>query len=375
MIISAQRDGYNFSRDFCGSGAGIYQAVSWLDVWIRAVIAPAARRALPVWIGAGIAGAVIFGGTGMHPHDLTQLALHAPLLAGGLAVVWLLLFVPTARLLVRDDATRYLRSLPFAPWPPRALAVVAIVVLQLPWLALWLLGEHALGLALAVAWTPVIAVVALWRGRVPRVGSARWGGPVRALLRVYARALRRRASDALIRATGLALLAGAAAGLFVRNNQLEPAEASVLATAVIAVVLVPGWVGCLLPLVEAHRASAWLAQSLGIGVRTRVAVLAAAIVAVYVAAMAIAVTAAGLVLRDVVTVGWLAALGLASGMALALLASRAVIWAERSEATAAKVVIGTIVASACAVLLLGWLGASGVAALVALGVLAIGTAS
>ncbi|HEY6035378.1 MAG TPA: hypothetical protein VIV58_13990, partial [Kofleriaceae bacterium] len=135
--------------------------MSWLDVWIRAVIAPAARRALPVWIGAGITAAVIFGGTGMHPHDLTQLALHAPLVAGGLAVMWMLLFVPTARLLVRDDATRYLRSLPFAPWPPRALAVAAIVVLQLPWMALWLLGEHVLGLALAVAWTPVIAVVAL----------------------------------------------------------------------------------------------------------------------------------------------------------------------------------------------------------------------
>lgn len=375
MITSAKRDGYNFSRDFCESGAGIYQAVSWLDVWIRAVIAPAARRALPVWIGAGITAAVIFGGTGMHPHDLTQLALHAPLVAGGLAVMWMLLFVPTARLLVRDDATRYLRSLPFAPWPPRALAVAAIVVLQLPWMALWLLGEHVLGLALAVAWTPVIAVVALWRGRVPRVGSARWGGPARALLRVYARALRRRASDAVTRATGLALLAGAAAGLFVRNNQLAPVEASVLATAVIAVVLVPGWVGCLLPLVEAHRASAWLAQSVGIGARTRVAVLAAAIFAVYIAAMALAVAAAGVVLRDLVTVGWLAALGLASGAALALLASRAVIWAERSEATAARVVIGTIVASACAVLLLGWLGASGVAALLALGVLAIGTAS
>ncbi|HEY6037692.1 MAG TPA: hypothetical protein VIV58_25600, partial [Kofleriaceae bacterium] len=139
--------------------------------------------------------------------------------------------------------------------------------------------------------------------------------------------------------------------------------------------LVPGWVGCLLPLVEAHRASAWLAQSVGIGARTRVAVLAAAIFAVYIAAMALAVAAAGVVLRDLVTVGWLAALGLASGAALALLASRAVIWAERSEATAARVVIGTIVASACAVLLLGWLGASGVAALLALGVLAIGTAS
>jgi len=348
--------------------------VTWLAVWNRTVIVPATRRAMPVWIGAGITAAVIFGGTGMHPHDLTQLALHAPVVAGGLAVTWLLLFVPTARLLVRDDATRYLRSLPHAPWPPRVLATVAIILLQLPWLALWLVGEHVLGLTLAAAWTPVIAVVALWRGRVPRVGSRSWGGPARALLRVYVRALRRRASDAVIRATGLALLAGATAGLFVRNNQLEAAEASVLATAVIAVVLVPGWVGCLLPLVEAHRASAWLAQSLGIGARTRVAVLAMAIFGVYVMAMGIAVGAAALVLGDLATAAWLAALGIPTGAALALLASRAVIWAERSDSVAARTVIGSIVASAIAVLLLGWLGAPGVVALVAIAVLAIGTA-
>jgi len=349
--------------------------VTWLDVWIRAVIAPATRRALPVWIGAGITAGVIFGGTGMHPHDLTQLALHAPVVAGALAVTWLLLFVPTARLLVRDDATRYLRALPFAPWPPRLLAATAIIVLQLPWLALWLVGEHVLGLALAAAWTPFIAVVALWRGRVPRVGSATWGGPVRALLRVYLRALRRRASDALVRAVGLALLAGGAAGLFVRNNQLEATQASVLATAVIAVVLVPGWVGCLLPLVEAHRGSAWLAQSLGIAARTRVAVLALAIFVVYVGATVVAIAAAAIVIGDGATAGWLAALAVPTAAALALLVSRGVGWAERSDAVAAKVVIGTIAASACAVLLLGWLGAGGVGALVAVGVLAMGTSA
>lgn len=349
--------------------------MTWLAVWNRAVIVPATRRALPVWIGAGIVAAVIFGGTGMHPHDLTQLALHAPTVAGGLAVTWLLLFVPTARLLVRDDATRYLRSLPFAPWPPRVLAVVAIVGLQLPWLALWLVGEHWLGAALAVAWTPFIALVALWRGRVPRVGGAHWGGPARALLRVYMRALRRRASDAVLRAIGLALLAGGAAGLFVRNNQLAAAQASVLATAVIAVVLVVGWVGCLLPLVEAHRSSAWLAQSLGIGARMRSGVLTVAILVVYVATMALAIATAAFVLGDVATAGWLAAIGLVTAAALALLVSRAVMWAERSDATAARVVIGAIVASACAVLLLGWLDAPGAAALLALSVLAIGTAS
>ncbi|MEP6863220.1 MAG: hypothetical protein ABJE66_21525 [Deltaproteobacteria bacterium] len=348
--------------------------MTWVDVWIRAVIVPAMRRAVPVWIGAGIVAAVVFGGTGMMPHDLTQLALHVPLAGAALGLTWVLLFVPTARLLVRDDATRYLRSLPFAPWPPRLLAGLALVLFQLPWLVLWLLGEHGLGAVLAVALTPIIAMISLWRAKPARVGRGRWGGPARALLRVYMRALPRRAADSLIRACGLAVLAGGAAGLFARNNDLAPQQASVLATAVIAVVLVPGWVGCMLPLVEAHRGSAWLAQSLGIGERTRVAVLAAAIFVVYVAAMVIAVAVAAVVMDDLATAGWLAALGVPSGIALAMLATRAVLWADRSNAPAAKVVIGTIVASACAVLLIGWLGAAGAGALVTLGVLAIGTA-
>jgi hypothetical protein len=144
---------------------------------------------------------------------------------------------------------------------------------------------------------------------------------------------------------------------------------------VIAVVLVPGWVGCLLPLVEAHRGSAWLAHSLGIGERIRVAVLCAAISVVYVAATVLAVAVAAIVMGDASTAAWLAALGVPSGIALALLATRAVLWADRSNAPAAKVVIGTIVASACAVLLLGWLGPTGAAALAALGILAIGTSS
>ena len=370
-----KRDGYKTDRDFADAGAGIYQDVTWLQVWIRAVIVPASRRALPVWLGAGIVAAVVFGGTGMMPHDLTQLALHVPLAGAALGLTWVLLFIPTARLLVRDDATSYLRTLPFAPWPPRVLAVLAIVLLQLPWLALWLLGEHVVGALLALAITPIIGLLALWRAKPPRVRRGSWGGPARALLRVYLRALRRRATDSLIRATGLAVLAGGAAGLFARNNDLAPQQASVLATAVIAVVLVPGWVGCLLPLVEAHRGSAWLAQSLGIGEKTRVAVLGAAIFVVYVVASVVAVGVAALVMGDPATAGWLAALGLPSGIALALLSTRGVIWADRSNTPPAKVMIATIVASACAVLLLGLLGAAGAGALFALGVLAIGTAS
>jgi hypothetical protein len=337
--------------------------VSWLAVWIRVVIVPSARRALPVWIGAGIVAAVIFGGTGMQPHDLTQLALHSPGVAIALALTWLLLFVPVARLLVRDEATRFLRSLPFAPLPPRVIAVGALLVLQLPWLALWLVGEHVLGLLLALAYTPIIAVAALWVPRPPRAGN------VRGLGGVYTRALARRASDALIRAVGLALLAGGAAGLFVRNNQLDPSAAAVLATAVIAIVLVPGWVGALLPLIEAHRTSAWLAQSLGISEARRWFVLGWTIAKIYVAATAIALIPAAILLADPLTIVEAAGTAISTAIVLAAIVTRGVMWAERSSTPAAKIVVGAIVASALAVLLLGWLGIAGVAALAALAAL------
>jgi hypothetical protein len=340
--------------------------VSWLAVWIRAVIVPSARRAVPVWIGAGIVAAVSFGGAGMQPRDLTQLALHTPAVAIVLAVTWLLLFVPVARLLVRDEATRFLRSLPFAPLPPRAIAIGALIVLQLPWLALWLAGEHALGLVLALAYTPIIAVAALWVPRPPRAGN------VRGLGGVYARALARRASDALIRAVGLALLAGGAAGLFVRNNQLEPSAAAVLAAAVIAVVLVPGWVGALLPLVEAHRASAWLAQSLGISEARRWCVLGWTIAKLYVAATVVALVPAAILVADRMTIVEVAATAISTAFVLAVIVTRGVVWAERSSTPAAKLVVAAIVASALAVILLGWLGIVGVVALAAIATLVWG---
>src|SRR5688572_3278033 len=101
-----------------------HQRVSpWLRVWLRAVIAPAGRRASGVWVGAGIGGGIVFGPTGMLPSDLTRLALGVPLVGAVLAVTWLLLYVPTARMLVREEGGAYLRSLPAPRWPPRALTV------------------------------------------------------------------------------------------------------------------------------------------------------------------------------------------------------------------------------------------------------------
>jgi hypothetical protein len=341
---------------------------SW--VWTRAIVAPAARRALPVWIGTGIVAGVIFGPTGMRPRDLTNLALGAPL--AGLVVVatWLLLFVPTARVIVRAEAARYLRSLPSARWPVVAIAITALIGLQLPWLALWLLGAGPLGAVVVGLVTILASGVAWWRFAPPKTGALRWRGPIAALFGIYARALRRRAVDVLLRAAGLAVLAGIAAGLFGRNNELAPREAGVLATAAIAVVLTPGWAGTLLPPIETHRDSAWLAASTGISEQARTAALAAIVVAIYLATGAVAGIAATIVEPS----AWTIPLVLACALGQALVATRAMIRAERSQAMTARVVVGAIVASAIAVVALGALGATGALAMLAIGVLAVGTA-
>lgn len=342
---------------------------SW--VWSRAVVGPAARRAAPMWIGSGIVGIVVFGPTGMRPRDLTDLALRAPAVGLVLVTTWALLFLPTARVIVRADAARYLRALPVRRWPAFAIGATALVGLQLPWLAVWLLGAGALGGLVIALVTGLVVGLALVRARPPRVGSIRWRGPLTALFGVYTRALRRRASDALIRAIVLAVLAGIAGGLFAHNNDLAPREASVLAAAVIAVVLTPGWAGTLLPLVETHRASTWLAATSGISESARVAVLGASVVAIYLVTSIVAAIAATIVMPE--AAAWLGLVILAIAAGLGLGVTRALVRAERSAAMSTRAVVGVIVASAIAVIALGALGASGVLAVVAIGVLAVGT--
>jgi hypothetical protein len=374
----------------------------FLAVWSRAVIVPAWRRATAVWVGAGIAGGVIFGPTGMHPHDLTRLALGVPAVGAILAIIWLLVFLPTARLVVRADAATYLRSLPGPRRSPLAVGAVALVALQLPWLALWIAGDGLRGLAIVIALTAMIALLASWRPRVRRVALPRWAHPRQALRGVYIRALRRRASDALLRGVGLAILAGLVAALVVRNNAVTGRDAAVLGSAVITLLGVPGSTGALLPLFDAHRQTAWLASSLGISPAARVVVLALVVAAVYVGAALIALVgvavALGWILDGVAsaqilaTVAWIGGVTLATSIAASMLATRAMLRAgserhvresstardgreDRDERGAAvRVVVGGIVASALVVLCLGWLGVAGVGAAAALGICALVTA-
>jgi hypothetical protein len=165
----------------------------WLDVWARAVIVPAWRRAGAVWVGCAIVAAVIFGPNGMQPEDLTLLALANPGVGAVLALTWLLVFAPTARLLVRGDGASFLRSLPHPAFAPAVLVGAALVALQLPWLVLWVAGEGVLGLAVVGVVTLALVALASWRPPRMLAGWPGWRDDNTALRAIHLRALRRRA--------------------------------------------------------------------------------------------------------------------------------------------------------------------------------------
>lgn len=330
-------------------------AVIWLGVWWRAVVVPAWRRAAAVWVGAAIVSAVVFGPTGLLPNDLTTLALTRPAVGLVLGVTWLLVFLPIARLVVRADAASYLRSLPSPQAAVLAIRGAVLVGLQLPWLALWLAGEGLRGLGVVVLSSVPIALVASWRARPVRTRWPAWRSGGQALRAVYLRALRRRASDAILRGAGLAILAGLTAGLFIRNNGLVGVGAAQVGAAVLAVMLVPAQVGALIVLLDAHRQSRWLAAALGITEGARVLAMVLAILAVHGVAALLAVVSSTLVIGvHAPTLGWLALACATTAVGAALGEARVMLTAEDSPAIAARTVAGAltvaIVIVACLVL-------------------------
>lgn len=347
---------------------------SWAGVWTRAVVLPAARRAAAAWLGCAFVAALIFGPTGMHPADLTGLAWRHP--ATGLVLVgtWLLIFLPTARLLVRGEAASYLRALPAPRALPHAITTLAVLGLQLPWVALWVVGEGLPGVLVVGIVTLVLVALAQLRARTRPAGWPSWRNGDHALRAVYARALRRRAGDALIRGAGLALLAGAVGGLFVRNNALAGAAAATLGASVIAIVAIPAHVGAVLVLAAAHRETAWLAASLGLSATRRGAALVAALALVQLGVAVLAVVAMALLLRPTcATFAWLALAVLAIGLGTAFGMARVVLDAAHAPTLAGRVVVGAVVIAAGAVLALGVLGVAGAGAFGASTVLAFAT--
>jgi len=338
-------------------------------VWRRAVIAPAARRASALWVGAAMFAAIAFGPTGARAQDLTAVAWQNPTVFAVIAVGWLTMFAPVARAIVRAPGATYLRSLP-APWlAAHAIAALALVALQAPWLALWVRGDGVRGLAVVVAGTPVIAAIAAWTPRARFARSPRWHSPTAAFVGI---ALRRRAGDAIVRALGLSALAGGAAAAIVARNDLTGTAAGTLGGAVLAVMLLPAVVGVLPAIIEAHAQSFWLAESLGAGASARRAVIATVAI-VYACAALIALAPLALWRPDALAAA--APVWLATALAIGGIVARGCLGASTSAMPASRALQSAIAATALAVLLIGGFGIVGLAILAIAAALAVATAS
>lgn len=356
---------------------------TWLGVWTRAVIGPAYRRAAAVWAGCAIIAAIIFGPTAMHPRDITRMALHEPRALLLLAATWLLVFAPIARALLHADEARFLRSLPSPSLAPRLVQASAIIALQLPWLALWLVGEGAArGLGVFAASTVITIGVAWWRPARRASGAPRWRSSLGASRAIYLAALGRRAGDALVRGAGLAIFAGLAGGLFVRNNVLAGEHAARIAASVIAMMAVPAQVGVLGVLLDAHVRSTWLADSLGIPHATRSLALVLALALIHLGAALLAIAGCILVLvtstpvhfanlPEVVapsspsTIAWIAGTCLACAIASSIGTARVVLGAQTSPSPAIRMAVGSLAIAVATIASLTLLGAlAGAAAII-----------
>lgn len=149
-------------------------AVTWRLSW---------RHAHPwlvvLWLGIGIPSAIVFGGNGMSPHDLTLAMQSSWLLRAALWSSFFLLALPAARAAFAAPELIYLRTLPvsYAEVALGQLGVLAVV--ELPWVVLHALGggflsgvgafaamlaAHAVA-TLALRYSPLViaaAVVSPW---------------------------------------------------------------------------------------------------------------------------------------------------------------------------------------------------------------------
>ena len=111
------------------------------------------KRAVPAYLTAGIVASFVFFGSGMDPGELVRNGMATPLLKLGMTLAWLALTSAAVRQLNAGTALVYLKSLPIPTWRLASVAVMALMSVNLLWIALWSLG----GL-LAVVPTTVLSV-------------------------------------------------------------------------------------------------------------------------------------------------------------------------------------------------------------------------
>jgi|GEM_PF-1982228 len=337
--------------------------------WLGTVGRPALRRALRVWLGAGVLGAIFLGGTGVMPRDLARIGVASPGVMVGLALAWLVLLAPAMRGAIGGPGVALLRSLPGAGLL-EALAVSAVALaIHAPWGALAVMGAGGRGAAswLGLAAASLIAAIAMARLPVRR-RVPRWGSSLAALVGVHARAVTRRRGGSLGFGVGLAVLAGALGGALSRSGGLDGAGAATLVSACVVVAVAIGLAAIAAVVVDDRRAlTAWIAAAAPAAWATRGAlaiVLGGLGLGLGAVSGGAAIVVGGLGARaGLGVVGAGAAAGLGVGAALAALAEPA----AGSAAPGLRIAVSAVAVAVVGVAVLGYFGGLGVIALALVG--------
>ncbi|WP_437820473.1 hypothetical protein [Sorangium sp. So ce1078] len=366
-------------------------------------------RAMPLYMGLGLVGTVVFGGNGMDPARLTGLAGESLPFRLALWSAWLLVGMPAARALLRAPATFFLRAMPV----PRLLLLSAhallLAVAELPWVALWAFGAGALAgcAACLVALAAHCMLLARPRGaielaalsllagaillgapaslllacaapalalglraavvRAPEVPLGRelplipstvpaLGGALVALALAYLAALLRGHRAVLLRGLALTAVGALAAAAWARTNGplgAGPlAAASLAALAPVALCVGAGVSG---PVLREERRLAWLLDACGAAAPLR-ALAAAAAVAAPLVALALAHGAAVGALTRAAPVAALRLLGGAglAGLLLSGVALGCVRWSVRQDGRDSSRVLLSVLAAVVAATAAAW---------------------
>ena len=318
--------------------------MAWARAWVRTTFVPAAMQIIPVWAGIGMGAALLFGPTALHADDATRGLLHTPAALVVVAMTWIVLCVPTGRQLLRAAGSGYLRALPRWRGAGAVLIALGAMLAQLPWLALWALGQGPVA-ALVASGGCALATVVVAAFTAPAViaRAPRWRSATAAMIGMHARAIVRTAGDAASRALGFALLAGMAAGGLIAANELRGTSAVTATCVAELIALAIASTGIAAAIARSDRQARWLCHATGTSWIVRVCAMAvvAAIIDV-VLAISVAGLAAWVGKLDVhdvtVTLVMTVMIGVAHGFAVPWIAAIA-----QRNATGSNAINGTAI--------------------------------
>ncbi|WP_437987122.1 hypothetical protein [Sorangium sp. So ce117] len=376
---------------------------------VRVLVSTAGKdafaRAMPLYMGMGLVAAVVFGGNGMHPSQLTGIAGESPLFRVALWGAWLLVGTPAARALLRAPATFFLRALPVPRRELLSAHALLLAVAELPWVALWAIGAGALAGCAAGAAALAARCMLLARPRGARelsalallAGAIALGAPASVLLACtapalavglraavarapeipagrersmippaapalvalalgYLAALVRGHRAVLVRGLALAAIGALAAVAWARNSGRfgggPLAAASLVALAPVALCAGAGLSG---PVLREERRLAWLLDACGAAAGLRAGAVVAAVAAPLVAlalghgALVGALTGAA----PSVTLRLVGGAGLA-GLLLAAIALGCVRWSVRQDGRDSSRVLLSVLAAIAASIAAAW---------------------